>query len=174
MLKFVLVAATGVLALAACDDFQPPHKSRIIGVIEAPAAAPSAPGAELSPSDPARPSIQAVTDAAVTRVLGIPARVTVEIVRAETAGDIQWVFVSGPAAAAAGGAIDLSKTAMAQAASEGMMDGSNVIALLKREKGGWTVVEIHIGPTDVPQIGWPKQYGVSPALIGQEEAEGGE
>jgi hypothetical protein len=179
MRTITLIAATGLLALAGCDDFQqkpsaPVINPQVIGGIEAPAATPSSPGAELSPTDPARPAIEAVTDAAVVRSLGVPARVTVEILRAETAGDIQWAFVSGPAVAPDGGALDLSKTTMAQAAAEGMMDGTNVIALLKRDNGGWTVVTMAIGPTDVPQVGWPQQYGVSPALVGQEEAEGGE
>ncbi|WGM48436.1 hypothetical protein KOAAANKH_03337 [Brevundimonas sp. NIBR10] len=145
-----------------------------MGLIEAPAATPSSPGAELSPTDPARPSIQAVLDAAVIRSLGLPARVNLEILRGETRGELQWVYVSGPAVALDGSELDLSKTNMASAAEEGMMDGTTVVALLKREDGGWTVATMAIGPTDVPAVAWPRQYGVSPALVGMEEAEGGE
>ena len=112
----------------------------------------------------------AALDAAVARSLGVPARVNVEIARAE--GD--WAYLSGPAVAADGADLDLSKTNMAKAAKDGMMDGTNVVALLKRTAGVWAVATMAIGPTDVPAVAWPRQYGVSPALVGQEEAEGGE
>ncbi|MDB5422388.1 MAG: hypothetical protein JWR59_2335 [Brevundimonas sp.] len=133
----------------------------------APAFGPVA--SELAAADPARASIQSAIEAAVTRSLGLPAKVDVEIMRGQ--GD--WAFVSGPAVSAEGGEIDLSKTTMAQAADEGMMDGTTVVALLRRVGGVWSVATMAIGPTDVPQVGWPDQYGVSPALVGQEEAEGG-
>jgi hypothetical protein len=171
MLKTTLAAIAvlaGAASLTACDDFQE----------KAPAAAPATapvpatePGAELAANDPVRAGIQAALDLRLTSDLGVPAKINIEIARGET----PWAFASGPAVTASGGEIDFSKTKLAEAASEGMMDGSNVIALLKKAPAvGWTVVEIHIGPTDVPQAGWPQQYGVSPALVGQEEAEGGE
>jgi hypothetical protein len=171
MRKITLIAAAGVLALAACDDVQ---EKAPAGPAVAPASAPAPiaePGAELAANDPVRAEVQAVLDARLTGDLGVPAKIEIEIAR----GAPPWAFVSGPAVTASGGEIDFSKTTLAEAASEGMIDGANVIALLRRAPaGGWTVVEIHIGPTDVPQVAWPQQYGVSPALVGQETAEGGE
>lgn len=175
-MKTALFAA-GVLALTAsltaCDDFKAPAPAETPAA-DAPATAPATttttpPGAELAANDPVRAELQAVLDARLTRDLGVPAKINVEIAR----GEAPWAFVSGPAVTPAGGAIDFSKTKLAEAASEGMVDGPNVIALLRKAAaGGWAVVEIHVGPTDVPQVAWPQQYGVSPALVGQEEAEG--
>ncbi|CAN5223594.1 hypothetical protein BH09PSE1_BH09PSE1_28240 [soil metagenome] len=181
-----LIAAACLLAIAACSEPQqepepaPAPAPEIVAPAEAPAplpapaATPTGPAAELAPTDPARAPIQTTLEAAVARSLGVPAKVNVEIMRAETAGAVQWAFVSGPATAPDGTAIDLSKTTMARPAAGGMMDGTNVIALLRHENGVWTVATMAIGPTDVPQVAWPKQYKVSPALVGLEEAEGGE
>ena len=118
----------------------------------------------MAATDPARAAIQAAVEARLATELGQPAKLDMEIVRAE--GD--WAFASGPAVSPTGGPIDFATTKMAEQAAEGMMDGSNVIALLKRANGAWTVTEIAVGPTDVPQVAWPQKYGVSPALVGQE------
>lgn len=167
----ITLAAVAVLALAACDDFQdrPPAAP---APVAAPMSAPtSAPGAELAENDPVRAEVQAVLDPRLTHDLGQPAKIKVEIMR----GEAPWVMVSGPITTPSGGEIDFATTPLAQAAANGMMDGSNVIALLKKPAvGAWTVVEIHVGPTDVPQAGWPAQYHVSPAFAGMEEAEGGD
>jgi hypothetical protein len=178
------IVVASLLAVAACSEPEtaetPTPTPDIVAPVEAPAplpapaAMPDGPAAELSPADPARPAIQTALEAAVVRSLGVPARVSVEIMRAETAAGGQWAFVSGPAVLPDGTAIDLSKTSMARPAKAGMMDGTNVIALLKRADGVWSVATMAIGPTDAPQVAWPKHYGVSPALVGLEEAEGGE
>lgn len=178
-----LIAAACLLAVAGCSEPATEPASApapdVVAPVEtpaviAPAAQPASPAAELSATDPARPAIQSTLEAAVTRSLGLPARVNVEIMRAETIGAVQWAFVSGPAVGLDGAEIDLSKTTMARPAKDGMVDGTNTIALLKRENGVWAVATMAIGPTDVPQVAWPKQYKVSPALVGQEEAEDGE
>ncbi|CAN5384257.1 hypothetical protein BH10PSE1_BH10PSE1_31880 [soil metagenome] len=180
-----LIAAACLLAVGACSEPEaitvPAPTPDIVAPVEtqvppvaAPAATPASPAAELSATDPARVAIQTVLEAVVARSLGVPAKINVEIMRAETAGDTQWAFVSGPAVALDGAEIDLSKTSMARPAKDGMMDGTNVIALLKHSGGVWAVATMAIGPTDVPQVAWPQQYKVSPALVGQEEAEGGE
>jgi len=162
------------LVVAACDEPAPEPASvpEVVAPVETkPATLPTtAVLTDLAAADPARALIVAALNAAVARSLGVPAKVNVEIARAE--GD--WAYVSGPAVAADGSDFDLSKTNMASAAEDGMMDGTTVVALLKRSAGVWTVAEMAVGPTDVPAIAWPRQYGVSPALVGMEDAEGGE
>lgn len=155
------IAAAALLAAAsACSK---PAEPAAAPAPEAAAPA-SNPGAELSANDPARAAIQAAVEARLGAELGVPAKMNVEIMRAD--GD--WAYASGPAVDPAGGEIDFTKTKLAPAATEGMMDGSNTIALLKKVDGAWTVVEFAVGPTDVPQVGWPAKHGVAPALVGQE------
>ena len=56
--------------------------------------------------------------------------------------------------------IDFSKTKYGEALREGMFDGDNSYALLKKVKGKWTVKEFAIGPTDVCWIDWMgKKHG---------------
>ncbi|MBJ7485448.1 hypothetical protein [Brevundimonas sp.] len=173
MSHFRLIAVACLL-VAACDEPAPepasvPEVAPPVVTTPEPAPTPAV-LTDLAETDPARAPIVAALDAAVARSLGVPARVNVEIARAE--GD--WAYVSGPAVAADGAELDLSKTNMARAAEEGMMDGTTVVALLKRTAGVWAIAEMAVGPTDVPAVAWPRQYGVSPALVGMEEAEGGD
>ena len=49
-----------------------------------------------------------------------------------------------------------------------MLDGDLGIVLLNWSDGDWRVVETAIAPTDVPQIAWPDEHHVSPALVGLE------
>ena len=79
-----------------------------------------------------------------------------------------WAFVSGPIRRPDGSGIDWMDTSFAHQADEGMMDGDVGIVLLNRADGGWRVVEAVVGPTDMPQVGWPDEHHVSPALVGQE------
>ena len=156
MHRSIIAAAAACLLTAACTP------SPSVSGPEAPAASGAA--AELSATDPARQAIAAALDARLRTELGQPGVVAIEILRAE--GD--WAFASGPATAPDGTAIDFSKTLLAQRAADGVLDGSNVIALLKKTGEVWAVTEFFVGPTDVPQVAWPDQYGVSPALVGQE------
>ena len=119
----------------------------------------------MAANDPARAEVQPILDAQLTRELDVAAKVKVEILRAEG----PWVFVSGLAMNPAGADIDFSTTSLAEPAADGMIDGNTVTALLRKAANGtWEVVEFHIGPTDVPQVGWPQDYHVSPALVGME------
>lgn len=161
-------AAAGLLVVAAAcsKPAEPAH----LPPADAPPAAASDAGAEIAADDPERGPIRAAVELKLAEVLGSPARLEVEIMRRD--GD--WAFVSGPAISPVGGEIDFAATKLAEPHAEGMMDGSNTLALLKREAGAWTVVEIAVGPTDVPQIAWAETHGVKPALVGLETAEGGE
>lgn len=172
-MSHVRLIVAACLLVSACDEPAPEPASapEVVAPVEtAPAPAPTpAVLTDFAETDPARAPIVAALDAAVARSLGVPARVNVEIARAE--GD--WAYVSGPAVAADGTDLDLSKTNMARAFEEDMMDGTNVVALLKRTAGVWAVAEMAVGPTDVPAVAWPRQYGVNPALVGQETGESG-
>ena len=173
-MNHIRLIAAACLLVAACNEPAPaPAAAPEVAVPVEPTPAPAPTPAvltDLAATDPARASIVAALDAAVARSLGVPSRVNVEIARVE--GD--WAYVSGPAVTPDGADLDLSKTNMARAAEEGMMDGTTVVALLKRTDGVWAIAEMAVGPTDVPAVAWPRQYGVTPALVGQEEAEGGE
>ena len=163
-------ATLTVLLLAACNDERtavPPVPSAPATVASSTPAppAPSKPGEELAANNPVRAEVQPVLDAQLTRELEVVAKVKVEILR----GEGPWVFVSGLAMNPAGADIDFSTTSLAEPAADGMIDGNTVTALLRKAANGtWEVVEFHIGPTDVPQIGWPQDYHVSPALVGME------
>lgn len=163
------VAAAALLAaIAGCSQ---PAEPASAPAPEAAAPAAATPGRELAANDPARAAIQTALDAALTKELGdVPAMVKVEILRQD--GD--WAFASGPAVSSpTGEALDFHATSLRERAEAGVIDGSNTLALLKKSGGAWTVVEIAVGPTDVPQIEWVTKHGVKPALVGLEEAEGG-
>jgi len=166
----VIAAAALLAALAACSKPAEPAGAPAAAEAAAPAAA--TPGAELPAGDPQRAALQTVIDARLTKELGdVPAKVNLEIVRVD--GD--WAFASGPAVSSpTGEELDFHATALRERAEAGVIDGNNTLVLLKREGGTWKVVEMAIGPTDVAQIEWVTKHGVPNALVGLEDAEGGQ
>ena len=129
-------------------------------------AGPAAPelNNEVSASDPIRLATIGPANRTLSEQVGQSVVINPEIFRSE--GD--WVFIYGPVRNIDGTEIDWSTTHLGQAAADGMMDGNLGIVLLNWHDGDWRVVEAVIGPTDVPQGGWPAEHHVSPALVGME------
>lgn len=161
------IALAGLLA--ACEpttDSQYPEGGE---PAEAPADAAAGPAGdalnqEVGADDPIHDAVIASANVTLGEQIGADVAIEPEIFRSE--GD--WAFVYGPIQMADGSVIDWSTTNFAEAASEGMLDGDLGIVLLNWSDGEWRVVETAIAPTDVPQIAWPDEHHVSPALVGLE------
>lgn len=171
-LILVLLASS---AVAACQ----PDGSSQYPEGDEPAAAPAeaaAPGGEaagpagpelnneLAADDPIRLAVVGGINANLSEQAGRSVVMQPEVMRSEG----EWVFASGPVRNIDGSPVDWSATPLAEAASSGMMDGDNAVVLLHWDGLDWRVVESVIGPTDVPQVGWPAEHHVSPALVGME------
>lgn len=48
---------------------------------------------------------------------------------------------------------------------DALFDGSGTAALLKKIKGRWTRAVYVVGPTDVPWVGWWKEYKAPRAIF---------
>jgi hypothetical protein len=98
----------------------------------------------------------------VSEDVGQPVSFTIDTVRVDN--DWGWLVVQPQASA--GGEIDWSQTKYATQAAEGVLDGGGTTyALLRRQGGAWTVVDLAVGPTDAAYIGWPQRYGAPASLI---------
>jgi len=78
----------------------------------------------------------------------------------------EWAWLIAAPRQPDGAPLDWSTTNFAGAQEHGVLgeDGA-VYALLKREDGGWRVVDHVVGPTDVAWESWPQQYGAPAALF---------
>ncbi len=124
--------------------------------------APAAPAPSPSPSGyytPARGTDEraALMDAArvpVQRELGQPVIFKVSRLRS----DGTWAYLEATPLQPDGRPLDWSRTPMAEAWAADMMSDL-VLLVLRRDPGGWRVVEHVIGPTDVAWVGWMDRYG---------------
>jgi hypothetical protein len=128
------------------------------------ALAPSA-LAQARPHTPARgtPERQALMDALRGRMrqeLGKP--MIFEVNELRVVGD--WAFAMVIPRKPDGAPFDYSGTPMEEGWREGFVDDASV-ALLRRERGAWRVVELAIGPTDVAWIGWDEAHGAPRAVF---------
>jgi hypothetical protein len=64
-----------------------------------------------------------------------------------------WAYLHVRPQRPGGKPIDWSRTKFAEDMKEGVMS-YETMALLKRDGGRWTIVEIAIGPSDLPWDGW--------------------
>ena len=119
---------------------------------------------EVADDDPIHDAVLASANATLGEQVGSAVSIQPEIFRSEG----EWAFVYGPVRTPDGSEVDWSTTLLAEPAAEGMMDGDLGIVLLHFADGDWRVVETAIGPTDVPQVAWPEEHHVSPALVGLE------
>jgi hypothetical protein len=106
--------------------------------------------------------------AAIVEALRAPVRkqlkqnVIFQIDHLKVQGD--WAFLRGVPQRPAGGALDYKGTPYQTAVDAGAFD-DGVVALLRRRKGRWQVVQYVIGATDVPYIGWDKKYRAPSAIF---------
>jgi hypothetical protein len=77
-----------------------------------------------------------------------------------------WAFVVATPQTPDGKPIDYARTRYASAIADGVFDGGTVFALLRLDRGTWSVTEFVIGPTDVAYLAWPEQHGVPATLFG--------
>ena len=128
------------------------------GGIASPADSAPAPSPGASPVTGTEPL--ETLRAEVAEALGQP--VTLEVDELRSDGD--WIFVVGVPRTPAGEPVDYTDTAYADAIAAGEFDDW-LCALLERVDGGWRVVALEIGATDVPFVDWPARYGAPPALV---------
>ena len=101
-----------------------------------------------------------VTVAAIEAELGKP--VALQVSRASGSGD--WGFVIATMREPDGGLLDHAGTALADADAGGMVS-DQAVALLRRDAGGWAVVDLAIGPMDVVWETWPADHGAPADLF---------
>ncbi len=102
--------------------------------------------------DALRPTIQAETGGPVSFVVGI-----VNVMG-------EWAYVGATPVRRNGSPIDWRATKFKQAFEADMFSGL-VMALLRRDAKGWTVVEFVVGPTDVYWLSWVEKYKLPEALF---------
>ena len=75
-----------------------------------------------------------------------------------------WAFLDAQPVLANGKRIDFRRSDFAEAARDGMVD-DGVVALLRKKKGRWRIVDHALFPTDVPWEPWGKQYGAPKGIF---------
>lgn len=111
--------------------------------------------------DPQRRVLLDTIRPAIEGHIGQPVRFVVD--KLQVQGD--WAFYAGHIQQPNGRPIDFSRTPYAEALEEGMFDGPNTYALLRRTGGQWRLVDWVVGPTDVTYAGWPDEYGAPESLF---------
>ncbi len=75
-----------------------------------------------------------------------------------------WAYVDGEPRRPDGKKVDWRETKYRRDYEADMFSGL-VLALLRKDGGGWKVVELAMGPTDVAWIEWAKTYKLPNALF---------
>lgn len=104
---------------------------------------------------PMTDEIVAVARGPLEEALGAGVALHVDTVKTE--GD--WAF-----ALARFEGVDLTKTALADAAKEGLLS-NRYAALLKRSGAGWALVASVIGPTDPAWLAWADEHDAPASLF---------
>ena len=111
------------------------------------------------------PERKAILDAlrpTISKEAGVPVSFVVEHLKVRGS----WAFMRGITKAASGGDVRWVRSpAYAELVKDGLFDGGNTAALLRKVKGRWTRVVHIIGPTDVAWTCWWKEYGAPRAVF---------
>lgn len=75
-----------------------------------------------------------------------------------------WAFLRGVPQQPGGAALDYKGTPYQTAVEEGAFD-DGFVALLRKRRGRWQVVQFVVGATDVPYVGWDKKYRAPSAIF---------
>ncbi len=102
--------------------------------------------------DALRPTIQAETGGPVSFVVG-----TINVMG-------EWAYIGATPVRRNGSPIDWRATKFREAFDADMFSGL-VMALLRRDAKGWTVVAFVVGPTDVYWYDWVEKYKLPEALF---------
>lgn len=116
----------------------------------------------LTATDPRTSAILAGLTPVIAEDLGQQVLLKIEVLRI---GGGYAYFVGEPRTLA-DQPIDFAATHYRQAIDAGMFDGQRLSAYLREEKGAWKVLAFAQGPTDLPDIGWPDEFGGPFDLLG--------
>jgi len=106
---------------------------------------------------------RAITDALRAPVeKQLKQKVVFKIDHLKVQGD--WAFLRGVPQQPGGGALDYKGTPYGDAVEAGAFD-DGIVALLRKRKGGWQVVQFVVGATDVPYVDWDKKYRAPSAIF---------
>ena len=139
------IFSTLILALAFGAEAQQPHTPK--------------------PGDAERRAITDALRAPVERQL--KQKVVFQIDHLKVQDD--WAFLRGLPRRADGTPLDYKGTPYQTAVEEGAFD-DGIVALLRKRRGRWQVVQFVVGATDVPYIGWDKKYR-APSAIFREDGQ---
>lgn len=129
-----------------------------------PAVAPqrgSAPMYEVARTDPLRKTLLDALRPVIEKDLGQPVQFVVTNLRVKGV----WAFANVTPQTPSGKPIDFRRTRYASLIRDGVFDGPQTFALLKREGARWRVIAFAIGPTDAPFAGWPQEFGAPGELF---------
>ena len=145
------------------------HRAIFSLLIVALAAGPQALGQKQQPytpkqGDAERQAIMSALRAPVEKQL--KQKVVFKIDHLKVQGD--WAFLRGVPQQPGGAALDYKGTPYQTAVDEGAFD-DGIVALLRKRKGRWQVVQFVVGATDVPYIGWDKKYRAPSAIFEGDE-----
>ena len=113
------------------------------------------------------PTARLAVQQAIASRLGMPVMLDVQMARAYE----DWMFLAGRPLTEGGRPIDYTRTPFAQDVAEGVFD-DNFSALVRRDAQGgrgWQVVELSLGATDAPFIGWFERYSLPLDLASRTE-----
>jgi hypothetical protein len=117
---------------------------------------------DLAPADPRASAILSALNRVVAEDLGQDVLLKTEVLRV---GGGYAYFVGEPRTMI-DQPIDFTTTRYKAEMDEGLFDGARLSAYLREEKDGWKVLAFAQGPTDLPDVGWPDEYGGPFALLG--------
>ncbi len=112
------------------------------------------------PKSPERAALMDVARGPITAEIGQPVIFVVSVLRT----DGVWAYLQAQPRRPDGGPIDWSRTRFAHEMQVGGMSDTAMV-LMRKDAGGWTVIEHVMGPTDVHWIGWLDSYGLPEALF---------
>jgi hypothetical protein len=75
-----------------------------------------------------------------------------------------WAFLDGEPQQPGGKPVNYRNTRHQTAIEAGAFD-DGILALLRKEKGGWRVVVYDIGSTDYPAPSWQQKYNAPPGIF---------
>lgn len=75
-----------------------------------------------------------------------------------------WAFLRGVPQQPGGAALDYKGTPYQDAIDAGAFD-DGIVALLRKRRGRWQVVQYVVGATDVPYVDWDKKYRAPSAIF---------
>jgi hypothetical protein len=118
---------------------------------------------DVARSNPLRAILLDAMRPTIEEDVGLPVQFVVQTLRVEDG----WAYFAGLPQQQSGEPIDFEQTRYAEAITEGYFDGPFLQVLLENVDDEWIVATFNIGATDVVAAGWPDEFGVPCAVVGQ-------